>query len=152
MQARHRPLEVARRKRLPHQKRAPDCIVDGVAFAGRGRAQHVVDDRLLRNRRIARMADSDPQAEYELLRSELAAYSAELPQKPHCVIITKSDILAPDASPPRMEAPQAWGQYVISSVARRGLDQLLEDLWQRVRAAIEEEDYEYDEFEEEYRP
>lgn len=98
-------------------------------------------------------ADSeDAQAEYELLRSELAAYSEELPEKPHCVIVTKSDILPPDASPPRIDAPQAWGQYVISSVARRGLDQLLEDLWQRVRAAIEEEDYEYDELEEESRP
>jgi hypothetical protein len=37
-------------------------------------------------------------------------------------------------------------------VARRGLDELLEDLWKRVRAAIDEEEYEYDELEEEYRP
>jgi GTP-binding protein len=68
------------------------------------------------------------------------------------VIITKSDILPPDEAPPRIDAPDAWGQYVISSVARRGLDELLEDLWKRVRAAIEEEEYEYDELEEEYRP
>ena len=94
----------------------------------------------------------DPQAEYELLRSELASHSEELANKQHCVIITKSDILPPDETPPRIDAPDAWGQYVISSVARRGLDQLLEDLWKRVRAAIEEEEYEYDELEEEYRP
>ncbi len=94
----------------------------------------------------------DLQAEYELLRSELAAYSPELAQKQHCVVITKADILPPDASPPAIDAPDAWGQYVISAVARKGLDKLLEDLWARVRAAIEEEEYEYDELEEEYRP
>lgn len=98
-------------------------------------------------------ADSeDPQVEYELLRSELAAHSEELATKQHCVIITKSDIIPADGSHPRIDAPDAWGQYVISSVARRGLDQLLEDLWKRVRAAIDEEEYEYDELEEEYRP
>lgn len=98
-------------------------------------------------------ADSeDLQGEYELLRSELAAYSPELAKKPHCVVITKADILPPDASPPHIDAPDAWGQYVVSAVARKGLDKLLEDLWARVRAAIEEEEYEYDELEEEYRP
>lgn len=98
-------------------------------------------------------ADSeDPQAEYELLRSELASHSQELANKQHCVIITKSDILPPEEAQPRIEAPDAWGHYVISSVARRGLDELLEDLWKRVRATIEEEDYGYDELEEEYRP
>ena len=98
-------------------------------------------------------ADSeDMQAEYELLRSELRAHSEELAQKQHCVIITKSDIIPPDAAQPRIDAPTAWGQYVISAVARRGLDELLEDLWKRVRAAIEEEDYQYDELEEEWKP
>jgi GTP-binding protein len=98
-------------------------------------------------------ADSeDPQAEYELLRSELASHSEELVKKQHCVIITKADILPAGEAQPRIDAPAAWGQYVISSVARRGLDQLLEDLWKRVRAAIEEEEYEYDELEEEFRP
>jgi GTP-binding protein len=98
-------------------------------------------------------ADSeDMQAEYELLRSELRAHSEELAQKQHCVIITKSDIIPPDAAQPRIDAPTAWGQYVISAVAQRGLEELLEDLWKRVRAAIEEEDYQYDELEEEWKP
>lgn len=98
-------------------------------------------------------ADSeDAQAEYQLLRGELASHSAELAHKQHCVVITKSDLLPPDAAQPRIDAPDAWGQYVISAVTRRGLDELLEDLWKRVRATIEEEEYEYDELEEEYRP
>jgi GTPase len=97
-------------------------------------------------------ADSeDAQAEYELLMSELRSYSEELAKKPHVVVITKSDILGPDDEPPRINAPEAWGQYVISAVARRGLDQLLEDLWTRTREEIASE-REYDELEEEYRP
>jgi GTPase len=97
-------------------------------------------------------ADSeDAQAEYELLMSELRSYSEELAKKPHVVVITKSDILGPDDEPPRINAPEAWGQYVISAVARRGLDHLLEDLWTRTREEIASE-REYDELEEEYRP
>src|SRR5687768_4548073 len=57
-------------------------------------------------------ADSeDPQTEYELLRSELRAHSEELANKQHVVLITKSDILGPDEAPPRIDAPDAWGQY-----------------------------------------
>ena len=97
-------------------------------------------------------ADSeDAQAEYELLMSELRAYSEELAVKPHCVVITKADVLSDDMSPPRIAAPAAWGQFVISAVARRGLDQLLEDLWTRVRQEIDATHI-YDELEEEYRP
>ena len=95
-------------------------------------------------------ADSpDAQAEYELLRSELAAYSAELADKPHVVVITKTDLLPPGEEPPKIEAPDAWGQYAVSAVARRGLDQLLEDLWSHVRDRLHEEVFEP---EEEYRP
>jgi GTP-binding protein len=93
----------------------------------------------------------DAQAEYELLMSELRSYSEELARKPHCVVITKTDLLPPDMSPPVIEAPEAWGQFVVSAVARRGLDQLLEDLWTRIRHEIDAE-HVYDELEEEYRP
>src|SRR5690606_18068500 len=67
-------------------------------------------------------ADSlDPQAEYELLRSELRNYSGELAAKPHCVVFSKADLL-PDGWPdPQVDAPDAWGQFVVSSVTRRGL-------------------------------
>ncbi|MGQ0813675.1 MAG: GTPase ObgE [Gemmatimonadota bacterium] len=107
-----------------------------------------------RTRTLAIMIPADaenPQAEYELLMSELRSYSDELANQPHVVLITKSDILAPDEKPPRISAPLAWGQYVVSSVARRGLDELLEELWKRVREQIETEQV-YDELEEEYRP
>ena len=90
----------------------------------------------------------DVQAEYELLRGELRRYSEELADKPHCIIITKTDVLAPGEEPPRIDAPDAWGQFAISSVARRGLTELLEALWLRVRDVVAEEEPE----EELYRP
>jgi len=82
----------------------------------------------------------DPQAEYELLRREVAAYSEELGRKPHCVVVTKLDLLAPGAEPPRIAAPEAWGTYAISAVARQGLAELLEGLWEHaVRPAGEDQ-------------
>ncbi|HSJ10749.1 MAG TPA: GTPase ObgE [Longimicrobiales bacterium] len=81
----------------------------------------------------------DPQAEYQLLRDELRKYSDELADKPHCLVITKADVLGPDEVPPPVEAPDAWGQFVISSVARRGLNELLEAMWLRVREIVESE-------------
>jgi len=80
----------------------------------------------------------DPQAEYEMLRQELESYSSELATRPHCVVLTKADLLAPGQAPPRIDAPEAWGTFVISAVARRGLVDLLEALWRRVQEAVEE--------------
>ena len=94
----------------------------------------------------------DLDAEYALLRRELAAHSAELANKPHCVVLTKADLLAPDAEAPRVSAPDAWGQYVISSVAQRGVDTLLEDLWAHVQKRIEQEDPDLADAEESWRP
>jgi GTP-binding protein len=80
----------------------------------------------------------DAQAEYSMLRQELAAYSSELASRPHCVVLTKADLLAPGQEPPRIDAPDAWGTFTISAVTRRGLGELLEALWARVQEAIEE--------------
>lgn len=80
----------------------------------------------------------DPQAEYDALREEVRAYSEELATKPHCVVFTKLDLLPPDATPPTVHAPGAWGIYAISAVSRRGLDELLEGLWGHVRQAMQE--------------
>src|SRR5690606_15749664 len=76
----------------------------------------------------------DPQETYERLRAELHSYSKELADKPFCVVFTKGDLLPPDWPEPRVEAPEAWGQFSISSVARQGLEPVLEALWARARA------------------
>lgn len=80
----------------------------------------------------------DPQAEYEQLRRELRSYSEELAAKPHSVVFSKADLLPADWPSPRVDAPEAWGQFLISSVAHKGLQELLEALWARSRATDEE--------------
>lgn len=80
----------------------------------------------------------DPQAEYEALREEVCSYSTELAGKPFCVVLTKTDLLEPDQASARIEAPRAWGRFAVSAVAGRGLKELLEALWSRVREAVEE--------------
>ena len=104
-----------------------------------------------RTRSLAFMigADSeDPQAEFELLRREVENYSPELATKPFCVIITKTDLIPPGEDAPRVNAPDAWGQYAISAVAHFGLDVLLEDLWAHVNRPAFDAEFEV----EEYRP
>lgn len=80
---------------------------------------------------------ADVQEEYRLLREELRAYSPELAEKPHCVVLTKLDLLGPEAAPPPLDAPDAWGVHAISAVSRRGVPELLEALYARVRDAVE---------------
>jgi GTP-binding protein len=78
---------------------------------------------------------SDPQAEFDRLRSELAAYSSELASVPYAVGLSKVDLLPPDASLPAFRAPDALGVYGFSSASRRGIDELKEALWTESRRA-----------------
>jgi len=90
-----------------------------------------------RTRTLALMVpldSEDPQAEYELLRAELASHSKALAQLPHCVVLTKADLLPDDAEFPTIDAPDSWGSFVISSIARKGVDTLMEGLWEKSRA------------------
>jgi GTP-binding protein len=73
----------------------------------------------------------DWQAEYDQLRAEVAAHSAELARKPHCVVFSKMDLLGEDEAPP-IEAPEAFGLFTVSSAARQGLDQLLAAWWSQL--------------------
>jgi GTP-binding protein len=81
----------------------------------------------------------DPQSEYELLRAELAAHSADLAERPHCVVMTKADTIPPDAAP-TVNAPDAWAVFIVSSVTRQGLEPLLEALWTQIREVVALED------------
>lgn len=113
-------------------------IIEG-AHEGRGLGHRFLR-HIERTRTLAYLIPvdaEDAQAEYALLRGELRRYSDELAEKPHCVIITKTDTLAPDEAPPRVAAPAAWGQFAVSAVARRNLTELLEAMWTHVRDAAE---------------
>lgn len=79
----------------------------------------------------------DPQAVYELLRQELLSHEAALAEIPHCVVITKADLVPDAADAPAIEAPDAWGQFVVSSVSGQGLAELEEAMWKHVRSERE---------------
>lgn len=110
-------------------------IIEG-AHEGKGLG-HEFLRHIERTRSLAILIPADAlelQAEYDLLLSELQNYSEELASKAHCVVFTKADLLPPDWPEPKVEAPTAWGQFLISSVAQRGLTPLLEALWTHAHA------------------
>lgn len=75
----------------------------------------------------------DWQAEFDQLRHEIAAYSAELAAKPYCVVFTKLDLLG-EHYIPDIEAPGAFGMFAISAAGRMGLDTLLDGWWRELLA------------------
>jgi GTP-binding protein len=75
----------------------------------------------------------DWQAEYDQLRHEIAAYSAELAAKPHCIVFSKMDLLGEDYAPP-VNAPGSFGAYAVSAAARTGLDTMLGAWWAQLLA------------------
>lgn len=84
-------------------------------------------------------ADSlDLQAEFETLRTEVKNHSAELAAKPFCILFSKADLFPADWEPPRIDAPEAWGQFLFSAVTGSGLDPVLEALWKRATEAAPE--------------
>lgn len=120
-------------------------IIEG-AHEGKGLG-HEFLRHIERTRTLAILIPADtlyPQDEYNRLRNELLNYSEELAAKPHCVVFSKADLLPPDWPAPAVDAPDSWGQFVISSVAHQGLNALLEALWRRAAdtAAAEREEVE----------
>ena len=57
--------------------------------------------------------------------------------------------LGPDDEAPSIQSPDAWGQFVISAVAGRGVPELLEAMWLHVRDTIAFEQIDVDQT---YRP
>ena len=79
----------------------------------------------------------DIQQAFESLRAELEAYSPELVTAPFCVVLTKTDLLPSDAELPELKAQGSWGVFGVSSVAKRGLGELLAALWRVSRPSEE---------------
>ena len=112
-------------------------IIEG-AHAGKGLGlrflQHVERTRLVA---MLVPADSpDPQATYELLRREATLYGAELAAKPHVVVVTKMDLIPPGAPPPAIRPADDTPVRAVSAVTGAGMPNLLETLWQRLRAPV----------------
>ncbi|MFI5208629.1 MAG: GTPase ObgE [Gemmatimonadales bacterium] len=107
-------------------------IIEG-AHAGKGLGikflRHVERTRILLH--MIPLDAPDLAAAYRLLRKEAAKFSPELAAKPHCVAWTKADLVLPDEVE-LPEVPDAFASVAISSVARIGLEELLEVLWKRL--------------------
>jgi GTP-binding protein len=114
-------------------------IIEG-AHLGRGLGhqflRHIVRTRVLL---LMVPADApDPQAVLDRLRGELAAYSQGLAARPYWIGLSKTDLAPPDEPFPELSAPDALGVVAFSAVTRRGLEALLEALWDSSRAAAAE--------------
>lgn len=73
----------------------------------------------------------DWQAEYDQLRNEIRSYSAELAEKPHCVVFTKLDLMG-EHYVPEIVTQGAFGMYSISAAGRMGLDALKDAWWRKL--------------------
>lgn len=109
-------------------------IIEG-AHAGKGLGTQFLR-HIERTRTLALLVpvdEADPQAAYDLLRRELRAHDPALAGLPHCVLLTKLDLLPPDEREPTLHAPDAWAAFPLSSVTREGVPEALEALWARVQ-------------------
>ncbi|MGQ0701976.1 MAG: GTPase ObgE [Gemmatimonadales bacterium] len=111
-------------------------IIEG-AHQGKGLGlqflQHVERTRVLAY--LIPVDADDLQVVYNRLRHEVGAYSAGLAAKPHLVVLSKRDLLPPEAPLPKLVAPQAQGVLAVSSLTRAGLGEFAERVWAMVAEA-----------------
>ena len=108
-------------------------IIEG-AHAGKGLGlrflRHVERTRVLMC--LVSLESPDPGASYAMLREELRRYSPALAARPHCVAWTKADLVPEPAALHLPATPDAFAQFVLSSVSHLGLDACLDELWRRL--------------------
>ena len=111
-------------------------IIEG-AHEGKGLGiqflQHIERTRVLAY--LIPLDAEDPQAVYNLLRAEAAAYGEALAAKPHVIVFSKRDLLPPSDPLPTLEAPESHRTLAISAVTNSGLDELKTTLWELVNEA-----------------
>ncbi len=114
-------------------------IIEG-AHEGKGLGiqflRHIERTRVLAF--LLSIESEDWQAEYDRLRHEVREHSAELADKPHCVVFTKCDLLG-ELYVPEINAPGAFGCYAISAPGRMGLDTLIDAWWRQLLAMKKQE-------------
>ncbi len=111
-------------------------IIEG-AHEGKGLGfrflQHVERTRLLAF--LVPLDSEDPQATYDRLRTEIAAYSPVLAEKSHVVLLSKLDLQEPGSRLPQLHTPGAAGVLPVSSASGKGIEELKEYLWNLVQQA-----------------
>ena len=82
---------------------------------------------------------AEPQKVYDQLQAELRQYSEVLAAKPQLLLISKRDLLPPDAALPTIMAPRAVATLAVSSAARIGVEELQEAMYRLVQSIRESE-------------
>lgn len=122
----------------------PGLIEGASSGAGLGLEflRHVERTRVLVHVVEARPADgSDPAENYRMIRNELASYSSVLAEKAEVLVLSKTDLLDDDDAVreaiERLRAELGLAAsvrvFAISSAARKGLREVLEACWTKVR-------------------
>lgn len=106
--------------------------------------RHIERTRLLLH--LIDVTQDDPIAAYQTIQAELHAYGRGLVDRPQVLALNKIDALPPDSPLPQDIAAQLQSfsnvpVFIISAVARTGLDALLQQIWQMLDAAPEPPDY-----------
>jgi GTP-binding protein len=111
-------------------------IIEG-AHEGKGLGfrflQHVERTRVLAF--LVPLDSPDPQATYQQLRQEIAAYSGGLAEKDHVVLLSKLDLQRPGDPLPELDAPAAAAVLPVSSASGEGIEGMKEYLWKFVEQA-----------------
>lgn len=116
-------------------------LIEG-AHAGRGLGLEFLR-HVERTRVLAFLIDAtseSPAAERALLEEELRRHGRGLERKPRLVVLTKSDLLPPEARANAARAAGLDGAAVISSHTGDGVKPLLESLWREAQATLESPD------------
>lgn len=95
--------------------------------------RHIERTRLLLH--LIDVTQDDPIAAYHTIQSELEAYGRGLADRPQILALNKIDALPPDSPLPQELATQLQQFshapiFIISAVARTGLEALLQQIWQ----------------------
>lgn len=99
--------------------------------------RHIERTRLLLH--LIDVTQDDPIAAYQTIQAELDAYGRGLGDRPQILALNKIDALPPDSPLPQEIATQLQQLtsdpiFIISAVARTGLDALLQQVWQSLES------------------
>jgi GTPase len=100
---------------------------------------------------IAPLDDSDPAANYEVIRQELLEYAVELAEKPEVLVFNKIDLIAEDQRPERVKKliaslrlPRDVNPILMSGATGQGVKEMLEACWSARGKKLEREKWSSD--------
>lgn len=83
----------------------------------------------------------DPKQDYKILINELKSHNPDLLKKPHIIALTKTDVLS-DGEKKKLKRLTFGARgtrvpvHLISSVAKEGIDELLDSVWERIQPGL----------------